>query len=401
LSETLGFPGKRRKCHAETTEPSGKSGLKDPLWQRAGSQASELGLALAHHRLGHAKVAREWLDKAERWYEKTLQDALASLTGTATLYFWADWPSFVALRREAHKVILGKDLPDDPRLKQLADCTRDWLGKRDKATADYDVALFLKPDEPRLWLARARRLAELKRVKEAAADFVKALELLPQDEEFLRRETYAELDREDQLLDQVAALRPDNARLAAFRRARTANARGSGPAGIVVAGNLLKNGSFEEGPGELKTCKAGSTEIPGWTVSRGNVDLCVSGFLASDGSRCLDLDGLEPGGIQQTVPTKVGQVYRVRFDLAGNADAAGVPAVKKLRVQAAGQSADFAFDTTGRSFAAPGWVGKQWEFTATASRTTVEFLSLDKEGAFGPLLDNIALVPVRGAEHKK
>ncbi len=161
--------------------------LKNPgLLNEAVGHASELGIALAHHRLGHAKEARQWLDKAEEWYEKAIQDALASPTATANFCRWWDWPNFVVLRREAHKVILGKDFPDDPRLKQLADRVRDWLKQRDKATADYDVAVFLEPNEPRLLLARARRLAELKRDNEAVADLAKAVELKSNDAEVWR-----------------------------------------------------------------------------------------------------------------------------------------------------------------------------------------------------------------------
>jgi tetratricopeptide (TPR) repeat protein len=173
--------------------------LKDPGWQQGAGHASELGLALAHHRMGHAKEARQWLDKADQWYEKAVQDALASPTGRATLQWWKDWPIFVVLRREARKLILGKDLLDDPRLKELTDRIRDWLGKRDKATADYDVALFLQPNESRLWLARAWRLAELKRTKEAEADFAKAVELKPDDGELRmeRGRLYFELGQTD------------------------------------------------------------------------------------------------------------------------------------------------------------------------------------------------------------
>ncbi|HTU21266.1 MAG TPA: protein kinase [Gemmataceae bacterium] len=173
--------------------------LKDPDWQQAGGHASELALALAHHRLGHAKQARQWLDKAEQWYEKAIQDALASPRGTATLYHWQDWPSFVVLRREAHKQILGKDLPNDPRLERLADRMRDKLKQCDPATRDFDVALFLSPNEPRLWLDRGRRLAELKRVKEAEADFAKAVQLRPNDPEVwkARGRIYAEIGQKD------------------------------------------------------------------------------------------------------------------------------------------------------------------------------------------------------------
>ncbi len=157
--------------------------LKDPRWKVAGGHASEFGLALAHHRLGHAKEAQQWFDKAEQWYDKALDAALASPQGLATLYNWADWPSFLILRREAHKVILGTELPDDPRQKQLADRMRDWLKKRDPATVDYDVALRLYSWQPRMYLARGRRLTELKRYKEAEADLNFAVQRQADDPE--------------------------------------------------------------------------------------------------------------------------------------------------------------------------------------------------------------------------
>ncbi|MGH7221823.1 MAG: tetratricopeptide repeat protein, partial [Gemmataceae bacterium] len=173
--------------------------LNNPGWQSGPGHASELGLALAHHRLGHAKLARQWLDKAEQWYDKAVQNALVSATGTANLCGWMDWPSFVVLRREAHQLILGSDLKDDPRLKKLTDRMRGWLHKRDKATADYDVAIFLSPNEPRLYLARAQRLGELKRHKEAEADFAKAVQLKPNDPEVwkARGQIYAEIGQKE------------------------------------------------------------------------------------------------------------------------------------------------------------------------------------------------------------
>jgi choice-of-anchor C domain-containing protein len=184
--------------------------------------------------------------------------------------------------------------------------------------------------------------------------------------------------------------------------ARTAalNARGSGPAGVVVAGNLLKNGSFEEGsdPGAWRTLSAGSAALPGWTVSHGTVD--VPGTVASSahGNRCLDLNGKSPGGVQQAFSTHPGQKYRVTFDLAGHPFG---PPVTKVRVAAAGRYADFAFDSTGRTFGDLGWVGKSWEFTAIAPDTTLSFSSLDTPGSCGPFLDNVsvAAITARDAKH--
>ncbi len=157
--------------------------LKDPRWQVGGGHTSELGLALAHHRLGHARQARQWLDRAELWYDKAIRDALLSPRGSATLHNWAVWPSFVILRREARKLLLGTEVPDDPRLRQLAERTRDWIKNLDPATADYDLAIRLRPGQAGLRLARGARLAELERNKQAEADLTLAVERLADDPE--------------------------------------------------------------------------------------------------------------------------------------------------------------------------------------------------------------------------
>jgi Protein of unknown function (DUF642) len=62
------------------------------------------------------------------------------------------------------------------------------------------------------------------------------------------------------------------------------------------AKNLLKNGSFEEGPdpGAFKPLDEASTDIKGWTVTRGQIDYIGSHWQAGDGSRSLDLHG-SPG----------------------------------------------------------------------------------------------------------
>jgi choice-of-anchor C domain-containing protein len=402
-------------------------------------------LAMAHHRLGHTADAQQWLDKANQEWRRLSplprspgERTIIPSASEALLKSWHDWIVFELLLSEANALILGQRGEADcfdllhraylhtrlgesrkaeeefqAAVRGRARDAKVWLargrvylllGDKAHAKADFARGFELKPDDPELWKERGWAYFALGQADKAALAFAEALERLPTDGEDMRREIFAELDRADNLVSKVAALRPEDTKLAAFLRARKANARDSRPAGTVVAGNLLTNGSFEEGPdpGGHKTYQAGSTQLPGWTLSRNSVDVSGSWFLASHGSRCLDLDGDQPGGIQQTVPTKVGQIYRIRFDLAGNpAYWEVLPVIKKLRVKAAGQSADFTFDATGRSIRALGWVGKQWEFTADASHTTVEFLSLDKEGGVGPLVDNISLVPVDEEDKKK
>jgi choice-of-anchor C domain-containing protein len=153
--------------------------------------------------------------------------------------------------------------------------------------------------------------------------------------------------------------------------------------------NLITNGSFEIGqdPGVNINLGFNSTAINNWVVTDDNIDYVGSDWQASDGNRSLDLDGFEPGAIAQSFNTIIGQNYLVTFDLAGNP--VGDPNIKTMRVEAGGQSAAFIFDTTGKNRGIMGWDRRSWEFTATATQTTLQFRSLTNGTAFGPALDNV------------
>jgi choice-of-anchor C domain-containing protein len=149
------------------------------------------------------------------------------------------------------------------------------------------------------------------------------------------------------------------------------------------------NGSFELGPdpGQLITLPAGSTDLTGWTVTSGTIDYTGLTWQASQGSRSLDLSGLDAGQIGQTFDTILGATYQVLFDLAGNP--AGSPVEKLLRVAATGGTAQgYSFDTTGKTLTAMGWQTLAYNFTATSPSTTLLFTSLT-DTAFGPALDNV------------
>ena len=51
------------------------------------------------------------------------------------------------------------------------------LAEMPPETEDFDLALMLDPKLPRLWVARARRYAELERWEDAERDFAEALRL--------------------------------------------------------------------------------------------------------------------------------------------------------------------------------------------------------------------------------
>lgn len=165
--------------------------------------------------------------------------------------------------------------------------------------------------------------------------------------------------------------------------------------------NLITNGSFETylKPPEQWTHGAaigdhgipvGDTNLEGWTVIQGNLDYVSGGWVASDGSRSLDLNG-EPGsgGISQVIATQIGESYLLTFDLSGNPDH-DFP-VKTIRVRIADEGSDFSFDTlsSGATFGDMRWQRVALAFKADSIVTTIEFRSATPSSFNGPAIDNV------------
>ncbi|MCG3137372.1 MAG: hypothetical protein HJJLKODD_01216 [Phycisphaerae bacterium] len=158
----------------------------------------------------------------------------------------------------------------------------------------------------------------------------------------------------------------------------------------MISANLVFNGSFETGPepGSYTPYNPGSAYIPGWVVTRGQIDYVGTDLVASEGLRCIDLDGTPGnGGIAQTIATVPGATYTLFFNLGGNTN--GGPTIKKLQVAAAGQTQDYSFDITGHSATDPGWITQAFEFVAAGEAATIEFYSLDEPGTYGPVIDQV------------
>src|SRR5438876_8576584 len=162
----------------------------------------------------------------------------------------------------------------------------------------------------------------------------------------------------------------------------------------------FQNGGFEgTNPCNTFNIPAGSTLIPGWTVSVGNIDWESAppcGWQTSAGSNSLDLVGAGAGGIggiQQTFDTIPGTTYQVSFDLAGNYGAG--PVIKPLAVTINGVTTNFTFDTTGRSFNNMGWTTHTLTFVATSTTSTINFVSevIASGGTLnaGAALDNVQI----------
>ena len=170
---------------------------------------------------------------------------------------------------------------------------------------------------------------------------------------------------------------------------------------LLAADNLLANGSFENGPymptWGYRWLYEGSTELPGWSVTQESVDWVGSYWAAADGARSMDLDGFAPGGIAQSFATRPGQQYKVKFSMAGSPASSTQP-VKRLRVEAAGQSQTFSFDVLGHTTSDMGWQTDTWSFTATAETTTLVLASLSTSGSTaGPAVDDVQVTAANEA----
>ena len=169
-------------------------------------------------------------------------------------------------------------------------------------------------------------------------------------------------------------------------------------------GTVITNGSFEQGvdPGVYATLTEGSTNITGWTIinginnapGSGSIDYIGTYWDASDGVRSLDLDGLTPGGVEQSFAAVPAQQYHVSFDMAGNPD--GPPYIKVI-VAMAGSTNTFSFSGSG-TLTNMGWESKSFDFVATGSSVTLKFQSDTVPGggldAYGPALDNVVVIPI-------
>ncbi len=158
-------------------------------------------------------------------------------------------------------------------------------------------------------------------------------------------------------------------------------------------GQILINGSFETGidPGLGTGLSAVDTSsLEGWIVQNGTIDYVGSSrWETGDGSRCLDLTGVSPGTISQTIDGFLtGQEYRVSFLMAANPE--GGPASRTLQASIGSFAQTFTFDGTGFSSSAMGWSQYSFGFIATAPEMTLAFASLDA-GTYGPVIDAVSL----------
>jgi choice-of-anchor C domain-containing protein len=167
------------------------------------------------------------------------------------------------------------------------------------------------------------------------------------------------------------------------------------------AGNLLVNGSFEDGNyspvinDSYVQVFAGQTNITGWDVGGLLVDWHQNSFEiqnAENGTKMVDLNdnggGLsDTGTLSQTFATSVGSNYDLTFYLAG--PDTSFPNPRQVKVEIAGGTQ--IFSQAASDPLALVWGLETMSFTATSTSTTLTFSSVDGSGYWGPFLDNVSV----------
>jgi tetratricopeptide (TPR) repeat protein len=161
----LGLAHYRAGHFAEAIAQANKSDKQNPNWP--GHINNWPVLAMAHQRLGHTALARQWLDKSTAEWRRL--SPLARSVGDTTVVpssfglIWFDWPMFEILLREASLLIAGAPPVEDAFNHAHQSLLYSRLGDREKAESEWQEAVKIAPRDPALWLGRARAFAELGR----------------------------------------------------------------------------------------------------------------------------------------------------------------------------------------------------------------------------------------------
>ena len=93
----------------------------------------------------------------------------------------------------------------------------------------------------------------------------------------------------------------------------------------------------------------------------------------------------------ERIETEPDQTYEVRFNMAGDPDAA--PSLKTVIVSLGAETRIFTFDTAGRKGTDMGWASRTHVFKASGKTSTLAFRS-PKDKCSAPAVDNVRVDPI-------
>lgn len=145
------------------------------------------------------------------------------------------------------------------------------------------------------------------------------------------------------------------------------------------------NWGFETAPAgsyNYTTLSTGSTGLPPWTIS-GSIDVMSSSYRApNSGTKSIDLNGLGPGSISQTITTAAGSGYTVRFWVANSPGCTNVNRSARLT---------FGTSTVSISNSLPGWTQRQYVFNPPTTSTLVKLESTSSGTSCGLSIDDFTV----------
>jgi choice-of-anchor C domain-containing protein len=165
---------------------------------------------------------------------------------------------------------------------------------------------------------------------------------------------------------------------------------------------LVTNGGFETvdpsvcaDPAGFHRLDAGSALLPGWTIPSGSIDVMCTYWQHAQGSRSIDLNGLEPGRITQVVTLLPGALYQLSFAMAGGPEPTNNNGPKTMDVSVgSGFGESFSFDVAGHTTTSMGWTTHTRTFTVNAASNLLSFQSTTPGTFSGPGLDAVSIVQI-------
>lgn len=147
-----------------------------------------------------------------------------------------------------------------------------------------------------------------------------------------------------------------------------------------------------------------------WVVDRGSVDIVAKNWTPAhhllwdgvNGPLSIDMGGSlscprRDGSIHQDLATVPGEVYQVKFALAGNCF--GPPTVKNLIIKWNDSFAKkFSFDITGHTNDDMGWIYCTLKLRANSQTTRLTFDN-PINTSYVPVIDDVSVEPIADGDH--
>ncbi|QAT85179.1 MAG: DUF642 domain-containing protein [Myxococcaceae bacterium] len=147
--------------------------------------------------------------------------------------------------------------------------------------------------------------------------------------------------------------------------------------------NVATNGSFENnaiGNFNYVVLNAGSTALPGWTITAGIKVMKNTYKTPQNGVQTIDLNGLGAGSLYQDVPTVVGAGYTVTFYVSNSPTCTTVS--RSATINYGPSSASF-------SNSSASWGLRTYVFNATSTTSRIKLTSTSGGVGCGLAIDNL------------